>query len=64
MRWSLINDVAGKKYDSTFEAIQFFANLKSKDYAVKFLNILLDNVYLLQEDTQMLRHLWYNLRFF
>lgn len=54
MRWSLINDVAGKKYDSTFEAIQFFANLKSKDYAVKFLNILLDNVYLLQEDTQML----------
>jgi len=54
MRWSLINDVAGKKYDSTYEAIQFFANLKSKDCAVKFLNILLDNVYLLQEDTQML----------
>ena len=36
MRWSLINDVAGKKYDSTFEAMQFFANLKSKDYSVKF----------------------------
>ena len=53
MRWSLINDVAGKKYDTTFEAVQFYANLKSKDYAIKFLNILVDNVYLLQEDTQM-----------
>ena len=54
MRWSLINDVAGKKYDSTFEAMQFFANLKSRDYSVKFLHILVDNVYLLQEDSQML----------
>ena len=54
MRWSLINDVACKKYDSTFEAMQFFANLKSRDYSVKFLHILVDNVYLLQEDSQML----------
>ena len=53
MRWSLINDVAGKKYETTFEAVQFYANLKSKDYAIKFLDILVDNVYLLQEDTQM-----------
>lgn len=53
MRWKFINDVAGKKSDTVMEAINFYSNLKSKDYAVVVLDELEKNVWMLQEEDQM-----------
>lgn len=53
MRWKFINDVAGQKSDTVMEAINFYSNLKSKDYAVVVLDELEKNVWMLQEEDQM-----------
>jgi len=53
VRWKFINDVAGEKSDTVMEAINFYSNLKSKDYAVVVLDELEKNVWMLQEEDQM-----------
>tara|TARA_R100000742_G_C4274638_1_gene94709 strand:- start:398 stop:1123 length:726 start_codon:yes stop_codon:yes gene_type:complete len=53
MRWKFIKDVSGEKGDTVFEALNFYSNLKAKDYALIVIDELEKNVWMLQDDEKM-----------
>ncbi len=53
MRWKFIKDVSGEKSDTVFEAINFYTNLKAKDYALIVIDELDKNMWMLQEEDDM-----------
>ena len=53
MRWKFIKDVSGDKSDTVFEAINFYTNLKAKDYALIVIDELEKNMWMLQDDDHM-----------
>lgn len=53
MRWKWINDVAEDKRDTVYEAMNFYSNLKSKDYSLIVIDELEKNLWMIQEEDQM-----------
>ena len=52
MKWQFIEDVSDGKGSEAYEAINFYANLKSKDYAGFAVDKLKDNLWRLQDDSE------------
>jgi len=53
MRWKWIQDVAEDKRDTVYEAMNFYTNLKSKDYSLVVIDELEKNLWMVQEEDQM-----------
>lgn len=54
MRWQFIQDISKDgKGSVAYEAMNFYSNLKSKDYSHTVINILIDKLWMLQDDTEM-----------